>query len=346
MKNLFFTLALFVLGHFVSAQGYNVAVTIDMASYTGPSFTSVMMNGGFNSWGDALSLTTDEDSLVWTTTATMNGGINDYRFEVGGGEVGWNAEWEGKTSTGDCFINLHDSSQSNMRWITVAKDSVLPTFCWEKCTSCSVEEPTSAEVTVTIDMTSYTGPSFTSVMMNGGFNGWGDAISLTTDDDSLVWATTFSMNIGINDYRFEVGGGEVGWNAEWEGKTSTGDCFINLYDSSQTNMRWITVTKDSVLSTVCWESCSTCGTTLLSKNNQNNIDIFLNNSNELIITGLDKTEEPLTLRIIDLNGSQIRIFKNIQPNSNKVSLNGIMNGIYIINIYNRSIVVNKKIIKQ
>ena len=335
----------------------DITVSVDLSAYTGPSFTEVKMNGGFSNWS-AYSLTNSEGNL-WTATVPMEEGINDYRFELSGGEVGWTSEWEGETSTGDCFINPYDNTQSNMRRIDVDGDATLPTVCWESCNSCfanitvsldmssypdqsftevkmnggfsnwsaynltknegniwtatvpmligattdyrfEVDGPNGwasewpnndavgdcfvngnmrsitvtgdatlptvcwesctacpAEITVTLDLSAYTGPGFTEVKMNGGFNGWGEAFSLTNSKGNL-WTATVPMNDGFNDYRFELSGGEVGWTAEWESETSTGDCFINPYDNTQSNMRWIEVDGDATLPTVCWESCTAC----------------------------------------------------------------------------------------
>ena len=94
----------------------------------------------------------------------------------------------------------------------------------------TVYNPNTAYITVTLDMSSYTGTGFSEVKMNGGFNGWGDAISLTNSEGNL-WTATVPMTVGdTTDYRFELSGGEVGWTAEWEGASSTGDCFINPND--------------------------------------------------------------------------------------------------------------------
>lgn len=327
MKKTFLLLLVALLATFINAKSASITVSIDMSSYEGKSFTNVMMNGGFKGWGDAISLTPDNDSLVWTTTVTMNDGINDYRFEVGGGEVGWDSEWEGVTSTGDCFVNLYDGTHSNMRWITVSGDSILPKVSWEKCYE--AVEPTTAQINVSIDMSTYIGPSFTKVMLNGGFKGWGDAVNLSTNNDSIIWTATVMMNKGINDYRFEIGGGEVGWDSEWEGATSTGDCFVNLYDGTHSNMRWITVEGDATLPTVNWESCE-LQTSVTANFIKEFNDIYLSPNPAIDYITVKNLNSNALINITNLSGQSV-LQQSIESNS-QINIRNLVSGLYLIKL--------------
>lgn len=327
-----FLLTFAIMAFVFNARSASITVSIDMTSYAGPSFTNVMMNGGFKGWGDAVALTTDNDSLIWTANVTMNPGMNDYRFEVTGGNVGWTAEWEsvgGANSVGNCFVNP-DGNPSNMRWVTVNGDSILPTAAWQKCTN-APDAPIGGQITLSINMTSYTGPSFTEVKMNGGYCGWSSPVNLSTDNDSLIWTTTVSMNAGVNDYRFEVAGGKVGWTAEWEsvgGANSVGDCFVNP-DGNQSNMRWITVNGDATLPTAAWEACeaTTNGTSLISGELTS---IFLSPNPASDFVSINNLNSDGEIIISNLSG-QLILNQKVQA-SERINIQNLVSGLYLIKL--------------
>lgn len=185
-------------------------------------------------------------------------------------------------------------------------------------------------VTVSIDMSTYTGKSYTNVMMNGGFKGWGNAIGLTTNNDSVVWTAVVAMNPGVNDYRFEIGGGEIGWTAEWEvagGANSVGDCFVNP-DGNQSNMRWVNISEDIVLPTVNWESCQALTNSTEMVEEINHIYISPNPASDFI--QISKLESEANVSIFSLSGQQI-LNQNTMVDE-KINIKNITTGLYLVKI--------------
>ncbi|MGB1481656.1 MAG: hypothetical protein ACPG66_09835 [Flavobacteriales bacterium] len=117
------------------------------------------------------------------------------------------------------------------------------------CSDCS-NQSTSGAVTFRVDMSQY-GGSYTTVNLNGSFNGWCGACAEMLDADADgVYELTVTIPDGTIEYKFTVDG----WNAQEEftpgtSCTSTIDGYTNrTYD----------VAGDAVLDVVCWNSCEAC----------------------------------------------------------------------------------------
>ena len=98
-------------------------------------------------------------------------------------------------------------------------------------------------------MSNYTG-SFTTVNVNGDFNGWCGACNPLTDMGSGIWEVTLPIAADSMDYKFTVDG----WNdqenfAGGEPCTKTKGGFTN---------RYLRILGDTAVGTVCWNSCSIC----------------------------------------------------------------------------------------
>ena len=115
-----------------------------------------------------------------------------------------------------------------------------------------VPPPPGGTVTFQVDMAGYAG-TFTTVNLNGSFNGWcgGCAVMADADGDG-VYTLDVELSGGTVEYKFTVDG----WTdqemfAGGEACTSTIDGFTN---------RTLDVSGDVVLPVVCWNSCDACAT--------------------------------------------------------------------------------------
>ena len=105
-------------------------------------------------------------------------------------------------------------------------------------------------ITFQVDMAGYTG-TYSSVNLNGSFNGWCGSCAVMTDDDGDgVYSIEVGLVAGTVEYKFTVDG----WTdqemfAEGTACTSTIDGYTN---------RTIDVTGDAVLDVVCWNLCTGC----------------------------------------------------------------------------------------
>lgn len=114
--------------------------------------------------------------------------------------------------------------------------------------------PSNADVTFTVDMNSYAG-SFTQPYVFGSFNSWdATANPLDDSDNDGIWSATVNVPTGPLEYKFTLDGGadEESFNGTEEtGCTLKTDEFVN---------RIATISENTALDTVCYNSCYACGT--------------------------------------------------------------------------------------
>lgn len=301
---------------------YNVTLSVDMVSYSETEFNTVKVNGSFNDWGTPYELTNTSGS-IWSVTVPMLEGQQDYRFEIDG-PGGFQAEWPDKNAAGSCTNSL------DMRIIDVTGDVVIPTVCWESCDACT------AQVTLSIDMSTYSATEYNKVFVNGGFNGWGSAYELT-NTAGKTWQVTVPMALGTQDFRFELDG-PGGWTAEWPDFNATGDCF------DYGNMRVLDVTGDIILSQVCWESCNACVTTFDDNLSvKKDLNVYINSANEIVISNIGEHATHITIYNIQGKRMMERSITGIDD-SQVVICSYLHSGIYIIKVNNETFTYNKKFV--
>lgn len=325
MRNYVFILVFMLSSLFANAaEPYDVSLAVDVSNFS-DSVSLVKVNGGFSGWS-AYELTNTSGD-IWEVVVPMNEGTTDYRFEIIDTADGWHPEWPSNDAVGICFVN------GNMRTITVSKDSIMDTVCWESCTACEIATPL---VTVSIDMASYSLSVFNEVMVNGGFNAWGPAYQLT-NTSGTIWTATIPMAVGEQDYRFEING-DGGWAAEWPGDAAVGDCFDGAH------MRLYTVTEDVVLPTVCWESCSDCVTIISSITGENQIKVFVADNRSIVLNGLSQGLSKVS--IYDIQGRLVlgKTVHNQSSSFNMVIDDNLNKGLYIIRVENADIVYSAKVL--
>jgi 1,4-alpha-glucan branching enzyme len=114
------------------------------------------------------------------------------------------------------------------------------------------EELTDATVTFNVDMNAYE-DDFTTVAVSGGFNGWsGDANPMEDGDGDGIWTTTLTLPMGGIEYKFTLDN-----FAQQENFTPGDPCTVTDASGMFTN-RFLDVTGDAVLDTVCYNSCEAC----------------------------------------------------------------------------------------
>ena len=229
---------------------YDVTFAVDMNNYTG-SFTTVNVNGDFNAWCGSCNALSDADGDgVWTATLPITADSIDYKFTLDG--------WTGQETLTPGMSCVKTKSSFTNRYLHMTSDTTLATVCWESCSSCSLAPPPTPtyDVTFAVDMNNYTG-SFTTVNVNGSYNAWcGSCNALSDADGDGVWTATLPITADSIEYKFTLDG----WTAE-ESLTPGTSCTKTT--GAYTN-RFLHMTSDTTLATVCWESCSSCATALPS----------------------------------------------------------------------------------
>ncbi|MFM7585710.1 MAG: hypothetical protein ACKO6M_01660, partial [Bacteroidota bacterium] len=227
------------------AQTSNITFRVNMRGYSGAAYTTVNVNGTFNGWcGGCNPLTDANNDSIWEVTLPLQvGAIIEYKFTVDG--------WTGQESlppNGTCVRTLCGFTN---RVYTVASTATLDAVCWNSCNVCNAPPPPSYPVTFKVDMRGYTGPAYTTVNLNGTFNGWcGGCNAMTDANNDSIYEITLPLQAGGIEYKFTVDG----WNGQ--------EMFQQGMSCTQTNSgftnRYTNVTGATTLNAVCWNSCTPC----------------------------------------------------------------------------------------
>ena len=126
--------------------------------------------------------------------------------------------------------------------------AVLVCFGW-------VANAQTHNVTLTVDMSNYA-PAFTTVYVSGEFNGWSGNSNAMTDMGSGMWSTTVAMPAGDNDFKFTLDD----WAAQ---ENLTPGLWCTTTNGGFTN-RYLDLSADTTLPSICWDSCVACADTALS----------------------------------------------------------------------------------
>ncbi|NBP30720.1 MAG: hypothetical protein EBV23_14290, partial [Flavobacteriia bacterium] len=227
----------------IPVANYNVTFRVDMAQYTGGGNigNGVFVNGSFNNWCGSCNPMTNVSGSLWEVTLPLNPGGIEYKFTVDG----WNDQ-ENFLGGEPCVDTVMDGF--NNRFHMVAGDVTLPSVCFNSCNVCT------NDITFRVNMNDYVnagGSTALGVFVNGTFNGWcGSCIPMQDANMDGVWEVTVPIAAGSIEYKFTVDG----WNdqemfAGGEACTVTNGGFTNRSGS---------VSTDSTLAVVCWESCVDC----------------------------------------------------------------------------------------
>ena len=241
-------LSLFCLSLLISfgamAQTADITFRVDMRGYTGAAYTTVNVNGTFNGWcGGCNPLTDANNDSIWEVTLPLPAGVIEYKFTVDG----WTGQ-ENLSPGGSCVLT---TGVFTNRVYTVASTATLDAVCWNSCNTCSAPPPPTYPVTFKVDMRGYTGPAYTTVNLNGSFNGWcGGCNAMTDANNDSIYEVTLPLQAGGIEYKFTVDG--------WTGQ----EMFQQGMSCTQTNSgftnRYTNVTGATTLDAVCWNSCTPC----------------------------------------------------------------------------------------
>lgn len=223
----------------------DVTFQVDMSEYDGGyAYTNVNLNGSFNGWcGPCATLTDPEFDNIWEITVSLDPGTYEYKFTLDGWEAQENfSGGEPCTSTLGGFTN---------RTITVAEAEVLPVVCWNSCYECGYVTP-EYDVTLSVDMNAF-GNSFGNVYVSGTMNGWcGDCNQMLDPETDGIYEITLPLIAGSYEYKFTAD------NWIFQENFNGGEpCTVSAYGFTN---RLLVVSETETLPTVCWESCSSCGT--------------------------------------------------------------------------------------
>ena len=100
-------------------------------------------------------------------------------------------------------------------------------------------------------MSEYVGPPFQTPELNGTFNGWcGSCAAMSDPDGDNVWDVTIDLASGNYEFKFSADA----WGIQ---ETLLPGSWCTQTNFGYTN-RTLTVSEDTTLPVVCWESCDPC----------------------------------------------------------------------------------------
>lgn len=217
----------------------SVTFNVNMKQYS-KSFSKVYVAGTFNSWSaNANELTDSDGDKIYSLTLDLTDDSIEYKFQVDQ----W-ADDEKLTSGTEC---TKTSGSYTNRFLKLTGNKVLPNVCWAQCGECT------NDVTFKVDMNKYSG-SFTTVNVNGTFNGWCGACNALTDTDKDgIWEVTLPLPQDSIEYKFTLDG--------WSGQESLKQGLACTKTTSGYTNRFLKITGKTDIGVVCWESCTSCAST-------------------------------------------------------------------------------------
>lgn len=143
---------------------YDVTFSVNMSQYSGSLANGVFLNGTFNNWCGSCNPMTNMGNGIWQVTLPLTAANIEYKFTIGG----WDVQ-ENLVSGTSCTVTNFGYTN---RAYSVTSNAVLPTVCWNSCSSCQAAPPPTYTTNFSVDMSQYTGSTANGVFINGTFNGW------------------------------------------------------------------------------------------------------------------------------------------------------------------------------
>ncbi len=244
---------------------FPVTFKVDMSNVTA-AFILPTLNGSFNGWsGNANPLSDGDGDGIYETTINLAPGNYEYKFAADNWAIQENlVQGMSCTTTNFGYTN---------RTLTVGNSGqILDVVCWESCTSCD-QTPSMYNVTFQLDMSTTTG--FTTPEVNGTFNNWcGNCAAMSDANGDNIWEITIPLQEGAYQFKYSYDAW-AGAEALTEGSscTTTNGGFTN---------RLLIVSSDSVMSPVCFGSCTSCAPIVIEEYGCTDANAVNYNSNATI----------------------------------------------------------------
>jgi 1,4-alpha-glucan branching enzyme len=245
----------------------SVTFNVNMKQYSG-SYTNVYVSGTFNSWsGNSNQLTDADGDKIFSGTFDITQDSIEYKFLVD------NWKDDEKLASGSACTKT--SGGYTNRFTKISGTKTLPNVCWGSCSECT------NDVTFKVDMAKYKGAAFTTVYVNGSFNGWcGSCNAMDDSDKNGIWEVKLPIAQDSIEFLYTLDG----WTAKEimkEGSSCT------KTTAGYTN-RFLKITGNTVLDVTCFESCVNCANTKEKAN---------------VTFRVDMSKNTATYNAVNLNGS-------------------------------------------
>lgn len=198
----YLALLMFCLPLFTWAQtSKNVTFIVDMRDYSG-SYTTVNLNGDFNSWcGTCNPMTDPEGDSIWTVTLPLTADSIEYKFTLDG--------WTGQESLTSGSACTKTTGIYTNRFAVLNSDTILNGVAWEDCSAKAGQ----------VYMTFQVSMIYQTVDASGVYLAGGTGFGLPGDNEMYnigdsIYSITLPADTGFNsDFTFLNGD-----NSSWSGK--------------------------------------------------------------------------------------------------------------------------------
>jgi beta-glucanase (GH16 family) len=328
--------AFWMLGQNINAAGWPGCGEIDIMEHvnSNPEINGTMHwdNGGHVSWGGSTacdasvfhdySVIWDADGIHWLVdgieyhSGNISNNINGTEefhqsfFLILNLAVGGN--WPGSPDLSTVFPSTMEVDYVRVYQIGQAQSTV----------------------TFQLDMSNATVP-FTTPEVNGTFNNWcGNCAAMSDADGDNIWTKTILLPPGYYEYKYSYD--------TWTGQETLTPGSLCTQTTGQYTNRTLTVTTDTLLNPVCWESCAVCQENNVTEIPDNLISTYPNPTNGLLHIDLPNSL-PILVEVIDPSGKKV---KQVNACSNRIDLHleDMSEGIYLVHIVSNQVNVNRKII--
>ena len=239
-----------------SCAGTGTTFNVDVACIPG-GFDNLFVTGPWCGWcaNDTYNTLTDLDGDgIYSVTVEELTGTVEYKYAINGFADQENLVND-MVDGASCAPITDFNGYANR---TTEAGSTTNDYYGTCDGTCNDVPPTN--VTFQVDMAGYDGP-FSSVTLNGEFNGWcGDCAPMSDDDGDGVYELTLPLTGDTLEYKFAIGA----W-LDQEDLEPEGSCVLTTYDEGAPNgccyvNRFVVLEGESMTQdVVCWNECSACG---------------------------------------------------------------------------------------
>jgi hypothetical protein len=215
----------------------------------------------------------------------------------------------------------------------------MPVTCWASCTACT-GTPTTVQVKFSVDLSTYP-DTFTTAYVNGTFNGWCGACNpLDDSDNDSIWEVTISLPYGDTiDFKYTLN--------SWDVQETLSVGLPCTKTVGQFTNRYLELTADTNLPTVCWEECVSCDMVGFDESfTTKRFEVMPNPSTGIfkVFVDLDRPEN-IELNVYSISGQKVYHSRNTTSELNEeIDLGELNNGIYFLELRKDEASLLKKLV--
>ena len=179
----------------------DVTFIVDMRDYAG-SYTTVHLNGDFNSWcGTCNPMTDPEGDSIWTVTLPLTADSIEYKFTLDG--------WTGQENLTSGTACTKTSGIYTNRFAAFTGDTILPGVAWESCAAKAGQVYVTMQVNMEFETVDSTG-----VFLGGGSGFGTPGQNLMHHIGDSVYSITLPRDTGFFSFFTFMNGNCPSWGCK------------------------------------------------------------------------------------------------------------------------------------